>query len=495
MEVPPLLEFDRPIERPLHAMPTPAEEPEPRRPGAILVALVGLALAGLWAFDAGLVRTRLLASWKDETALVPLYAFWAPLLRPQVLVFVAAAVAFVAWTRRACDPERTTRGAYMVALLAASVALPFALFLVRHDPSELGREFVYYQNDEFYFDARRIIGLGDFLEHYVELMPRLSLHGQHFPPGHATLLHLVSRIFGEGTLPAGLVCLCASALAIVFAYLALERLTGEAGDGRHSSESSGRATPNASPARQGTLLLLAAPSMLDFACTSMDAVFLLCATMAWWLGLAAFGPNGRARHAVATGVGLFVATFFSFSALPVGLALGVYGSIAGRADARRTLARLAWVGASYLGCAILLDLSTGFSISDCLSAARSGAHELMDRAAGRAVSQMWLELSFGNALAFALGTGLALVPAAAASLVSMRRVPHPWSLAALLALSVMSCAGIYFLETERIWLFALPWLAAIAVAERPLAPATLRLLLALGLAQALAMEVLLFTLW
>ena len=98
-------------------------------------------------------------------------------------------------------------------------------------------------------------------------------------------------------------------------------------------------------------------------------------------------------------------------------------------------------------------------------------------------------------LAFALGAGLALVTAAGASLVSPRRARHPWSLAVLIALTVMSCAGIYFLETERIWLFALPWLAAVAVSERAFAPATFRLLLAVGLAQALAMEVLLFTLW
>ena len=59
----------------------------------------------------------------------------------------------------------------------------------------------------------------------------------------------------------------------------------------------------------------------------------------------------------------------------------------------------------------------------------------------------------------------------------------------------MSCGGLYFLETERIWIFALPWLAAIAVSAGPLEARSLRVLLGAGLAQALLQETLLFTLW
>jgi hypothetical protein len=51
------------------------------------------------------------------------------------------------------------------------------------------------------------------------------------------------------------------------------------------------------------------------------------------------------------------------------------------------------------------------------------------------------------------------------------------------------------METERIWLFALPWVAAAAVAAGPFERGSLRLLLGSGLAQALAMEIGLFTLW
>jgi hypothetical protein len=70
-----------------------------------------------------------------------------------------------------------------------------------------------------------------------------------------------------------------------------------------------------------------------------------------------------------------------------------------------------------------------------------------------------------------------------------------WAPPALATLAILGCGGLFFLETERIWIFAMPWLAAIgAGAARP-SSASLRLLLGAGLAQALAMEALLFTPW
>ena len=197
---------------------------------------------------------------------------------------------------RLVDPERTSRRAFAWILAAASIVLPLALHLVRGSLAGLGSQFDVYRNEEFLHDARGITDLPSFLDRYVDLMPTLSLHGQHFPPGHAVLLHLAARVFGPSTLAAGLLVLAFAAIGVQLAWRAFGEL---AEDGA---------------ARQGALLLLAAPSLLDFSATSMDAVFLAFATLAWWLSL---------RNAWLAGAALLLATFFSFSALPVGLAIAL----------------------------------------------------------------------------------------------------------------------------------------------------------------------------
>ena len=125
--------------------------------------------------------------------------------------------------------------------------------------------------------------------------------------------------------------------------------------------------------------------------------------------------------------------------------------------------------------------------------------ELMTRILKGAPSSHWFALSYGNVAAFSIGCGAALV---AALLARARRaspaIPSTrdaWTPAALVALAVMCFGGIYFMETERIWLFAMPWLAAVGLASTTFDARSLRILLALGLVQSLAQELLLFTLW
>ena len=97
--------------------------------------------------------------------------------------------------------------------------------------------------------------------------------------------------------------------------------------------------------------------------------------------------------------------------------------------------------------------------------------------------------------AFAIGAGLGLVSALALRLRASGSKLDPWTAATAATLAVMTFGGFYTMETERIWLYALPWIALVAVSARPFECAALRVLLAAGWAQSLAMEVLLFTLW
>jgi hypothetical protein len=263
----------------------------------------------------------------------------------------------------------------------------------------------------------------------------------------------------------------------LFSFLALRRLCSEAS------------------ARAGSLLVLATPSALDFACSSMDAVFFLYAALAWWLSLRALAARASLGWAAAAGVAFALCALASFSALPLGLALALYGVFQARRAGARLLVSLATIGLAFAACLAAIQALTGFDWYACLQAARENNTAFMSLVAGRPIAALYGRLAYGNAAAFLIGAGVAPV---AALLLGARRggaLHGPWPRAALLAFAVLVLGNLHQMETERIWLYALPWLPSIALAAGPLEKGALRLLLASGLAQAAAMEVLLFTLW
>lgn len=467
----------------------------PREPGRVLpvgiLCLAAALLAGAWALDHWVLRLQVLTAFGRLRPVSPLYAFWMPVVRPQALLLPLVAAPLLVLAPRLCAAERTSRAVFLAVLVAAAVALPLALFLVREDAGRLGSSFQIYRNEEFFDDALLVRGLADsvgpagaaaeFLRGYVAAMPRLSLHGQHFPPLHALWLYAVGLAFGPGVLAAGASVLAAFAAAMVLVHLASLHLLGEAS------------------ARQATLVALAAPSMLDFACTSMDAVFLMWAALAWWLGLRAASPRAGAGRALLAGMGLAGAALASFSAIPLGLALLVFAIAKAAVDraARKSLARqVPLLGAGFLLAMGAVWAATGFAWWDSLLQARQSARALMTGILGASPAERWLELGYGNLAAFALGSGMALV----AGLLTRfqkgaARAWDPWTASVLLTLLAMTTGGMYSMETERVWLFAIPWLAAACSTPGPWSAGALRLLLAVGLGQALAMEVALFTVW
>jgi hypothetical protein len=267
--------------------------------------------------------------------------------------------------------------------------------------------------------------------------------------------------------------LVAFAAGIVAAYAAMREIGGE------------RA------ARVGALMLLAAPSMLDHACTSIDALFMACASGVWWCASRAFRPGGHVGFAVLLGVGLMLATCVSFSTFPVGLAVTIFGL----ARWRTSLGRLVVVGGVYVVCAWVLEASTGFSIVACLRAAQEHAEALMGPVIANTARATWAYRTYGNVVAFLIGAGVAIVAVVGVRLRARPVALDRWSVAALITLGVMACAPIYYMETERIWVFAMPWMAAVVVGGGGVDDASLRRLLAAGAVQSVVMEGMLFTYW
>jgi hypothetical protein len=101
--------------------------------------------------------------------------------------------------------------------------------------------------------------------------------------------------------------------------------------------------------------------------------------------------------------------------------------------------------------------------------------------------------SIGNALAFAIALGPALV----GTLALLRRAdvearPRALGWSAAVAFIVACVGGIYLIETERIFLFFVPVIAVLAARVRE---APVRVTVVASAATALAFELALFTLW
>ncbi|MFN0243407.1 MAG: hypothetical protein ACKVWV_10995 [Planctomycetota bacterium] len=456
------------------------------------LVLAAAALGAAWIFDLTVLRTPVLthfvAGGRQIPPATPLYAFWMPIARPQSIAFIGAAILLVALAARLVDTARTSRAVFTLVLGTTAIVLPLALFVVRQPLSELGALLLTYKNEEVLADAARIRVYAPFLRNYVEHMPQLSLHGKHFPPGHATWLYALIHTFGPGTLQVAIAVLSAFAAGVVLWFAAFRQFAEERG------------------ARAGALLLLACPSLLDFALTSMDAVLFGASGLATCLAARAaarLAPSDGDRRghtalfafAVATGAALFIATMLSFSALPLGLMIGLFLLVTGRhAFGRATLAVLA-IGASFAACGLLLWTASGFSILACLARAIELNKEFMSHVVKRDAHELYGYLSYGNAAGFAIGAGVALVAATGSRLARGRSAWTSFTTASAITLAVMIFGGIYFMETERIWMYAMPWLAGIVATRGAPDDGSLRVLLAVGTAQALALEALLFTLW
>ena len=449
--------------------------------GALAAALcTALVLGALWALDHLVIDVNVLTTFKGQQPLSPLYAFWRPVFRPLGFLFLAVCAALGVVLPRCVRPKRVSRTWFQVILIALALLVPFLLFLVRDSAASLGGNFLIYRGEEYYEDALRIRDLPGFLTHYVDLIPSLSSHGRTHPPGNAAFLYLVGKVLGRSPASAGLGVLLAFAVGALVTFRALLVVIEERS------------------ARAAALLMLASPSVLDFACTSMDAVFFAAAGLATWLGLAAFRKQRLGLHAFAAGAALFLAMLFSFSAFPVGLLLLVYGLMRTRRIGQHAIINLVAILLAFVGSALVFALITGFELWECLLAARAEHYTQMTKFIGRTPGQVYPYVTFGNMTAFLIGAGPAVV-----SLVVLK-VAHAvrrWRLdsllvATLVTLAVMCAGGIYTMEVERIWIFAVPWLCGAALTRMPtLRRSALCVLLAVGWAQALLMEALLFTLW
>ncbi len=298
------------------------------------------------------------------------------------------------------------------------------------------------------------MGVGPFLDRFAEMVPTLPLHVAGHPPGLVLLLDIsgldTPELMSALTITVG-------ALLSPLLYLLGRRLFDE------------------STARMAALLSVFVPTALIYGATTADALF---ATLA--LASAYCLLSSKARGVIVGAALLAFASFFSYALPVVG---GWAGIVRWRRDGFRSMAFAAVAcGVALLVFYLALSVFAGFDVLASISA----THDRYFK--GVAGIRPYLFYFFGSPAAFLVLLG----PVAwyASRSLGSREIT---AVALAVAIFVSVLAGYTKAETERIWIFLVPM--ACLAAARALPERHLRVVLIALAAQALAIEVLFYTMW
>ena len=437
-----------------------------------LAAALALA-AAWWLFYTWREPTFILTPFQGAVPLAPLYAWFQERGSERTLVpILILAAALAAW--RFLPARREVL--FLLSAVAFSIAFRFSVHAIRSDYLP-GREFLFYPNEDVINDVGRVTSVGDFLRSYTDLQPRLSLHGQHQPPGFALIDYGLTLLLGRDAGLIGSALTFLASLVVLPAYFLGRGLRGRVEDGRACA-----------------MLAGALPGSVAFGAVSMDAVF---ATLAATIYAVAVHEMRRPRLAPRCALGLLLAIgmMLTYSTFVVGLFCALVILLERFRRPLACLAHLLEVLAAFALPLVALRLFTGFDALLCFSNAwrinRATLAEIVGHSLGGA--EVWRYASAGNLLAFLISLGPAVV-AGWLLLIGHRfaREEAIVEAAFALILAVSVFGGFYLMESERIFLYLAP--AAVLVA---VLPATFRPRTAVALAglQAIVMEVFLDTLW
>jgi methylthioxylose transferase len=394
--------------------------------------------------------------------LAPLLADWRPVVQPSALPAVALLAGGALAAPRLCSARLRT-WQFALAALGLGLALRLALGVARRGVDglyavyELGN----HEAANEYLPALPAFEFGTrfFLDTFAEVGTSLPVHAIGHPPGLLVAMHWLGV---DGAPGLAALTIGAGALSIPLAYLL------------------GRALLDERRARIATLLYVFAPSAVLYGATSADALY---ATLALTAAVPlAFATRSPARGAAATGASAFaVASFFSYA----NLAIGAWAALLAwqRAGRWRAAVIAASCGLALLAFYGALQLATGYDPIGVLGATETVYREGI---AGRRPYEFWV---FGSPTAFLVALGLPI----AWFMLRSAGAGVPAARALLVVLAIAALLGFAKAETERIFLFLVPLACAAAAATLP----ERRLPLVLGAlaAQALATELLLYTVW
>ena len=443
--------------RPVPTVPgPPAERTRSRRPRAEVLVPALVCGGALLTLAVGLVAKAAGVEWGAPAQ--PLVVFLRPALStwalPAALVLAGALYLALRLRAAAVGPA-----AFAAATFVLTLATRLALNVFRGGPGALDQVFVVAPKGEGrteFLPALPFLdnGVGHFLSHFPEISPKLPIQAQGHPPGLLLTMHYLGIDTAAGLAALTIVV---GALATPLLYLLGRRLFGEA------------------EARAAALLFVFVPTSLLYGATSGDALFATLGVLAA-LGLVARRPPAQVLGAAA----LALAAFFSYALLAVGAWAAL---VRWRRDGIGAAVRLAALaGAILVGVYAIVAVTTGF---DLIAAIRATDARYGEGIARLRPYAFWF---FGSPAAYVLMLG-PVAWFAARSLA--RKEATAVALAIVIAISVL--AGYTKAETERIWLFLVPF--ACLAAARSLSARRLPTVRLATTAQAVLIEIFLFTKW
>jgi hypothetical protein len=381
----------------------------------------------------------------------PFVVGWAPRLHPLAGV---ALIALAAGPVLATRLLRLPPGAFAAAVWALALALGLSLNAARLGISGWSAVFDLRRGGEAvneYLPGLPVLsyGVGFYLDRFAELVPSQPVNVAGHPPGPLLLVHALG-IRSAGGLAA--LCIGAGSLTAPLTYAL------------------GRALLPERSARVAALLVVFSPVVLLEGVTSFDYVFAALGT-----GAAALLVARRRAGPPA----LAVASLFSWALLAVAAWSAV---VVARREGLRAAAVLC-AACALAVIALNLALAAGWGY-DPVGTLRATAFVYGNSVASHRPDAYWL---FGSVVAWGVMLGVPIGAAAVRGLA--RRETTAIALAAVVL--VATAGGFTKGETERIWLFFVPF-AAVAAAP---GIGRLRLTLALLAAQALVVQALFATIW
>jgi hypothetical protein len=428
--------------------------------GPALVPAAGLALAAgtiAYGFVARAEGTRLGAS------LAPFLWDWRPTLAASALP-AATLLATGVWLAPRLRAAAVRPWVFAASTLALGLALRVALGSARGGVDGIWAvyETGNHEAANEYLPALPALDFGTlfFLDTFAEVGTSLPVHAIGHPPGLLLVLHWLGI---DGAPAMAALTIGAGALAIPLTYVLARELLDE------------------DRARSAALLYVFAPSAVLYGATSADALYATVAlTAAIPLALAA-RPAALSGALPAGAVALAAASFFSYA----NLAIGAWATVlaAQRAGLRRAARVAIACGVTLAAFYALLHLATGYDPIGVLRATESVYREGI---AGRRPYAFWL---FGSPVAFLCALGLPIAWFALRS-AGARYAPAVALVAVVIVAAVL---GFSKAETERIYQFLVPLACVSAAASLP--ARWLPLTLGALAVQALAIELLLYTVW